>query len=103
MDAQGNVVYDHTQVKKVLDVIRTTAKHEVEPIKSLCTQFNRETDDGIRMDKYSDLLQEAVKSIIDVKEDSDIDSLFANGSDVLFDGRIEGLDDFQLVSFFVIK
>ena len=103
LDAQGNVVCDHTQVKKILDVIRTTAKHEIQPIKSLCAQFNRETDDGLKMDKYSDLLEDAVKSIIDVKEESDIDSLFSDGSDVLFEGRIKGLDDFQLVSFFVIK
>ena len=55
------------------------------------------------MEKYSDLLEASVASIIDVKKQDDFASLLSDGSDVLYDGGIEGLDDFQLVSFFVIR
>jgi hypothetical protein len=103
LDMDGNVIYDYTQVKKILDVIRTTSKHEVEPIKAACADFNRETKDGLKMDKYSELLESAIKSIIHVKEENDVDTLFSEGSDVLFNGRIKGLDDFELITFFVIK
>lgn len=103
LDMEGNVIYDFTQVKKILDVIRTTCKHNDEPNKRICTEFNRETKDGLKMDKYSKLLQDAVESIIDVKEMNDMDTLLTKGSDVLFHGGIKGLDDFELITFFVIR
>ena len=103
LDMDGNVVYDYTQVKKILDVMRTISKHHTEPDRSLCSSFSKETKDGIKMEKYSDLLEASVASIIDVKKQDDFASLLSDGSDVLYDGGIKGLDDFQLVSFFVIR
>lgn len=103
LNMDGNVIYDYTQVKKILDVIRTTSKLQEAPIKTACSEFNRETKDGLKMDKYSKLLEDAIKSIIHVKEENDIDSLFNEGSSVLFNGRIKGLDDFELITFFVVK
>lgn len=41
--------------------------------------------------------------IIDVKAANDLDSLFNMGSDVLFSGNIKGLDDFELITFIVVK
>jgi len=55
------------------------------------------------MDKYSDLLHQAIESIIDVKEESDIDSLFSVGETSALRGEIKGLDDFELITFLVIK
>ena len=55
------------------------------------------------MDKYSKLLDNCIGSIIDVKEANDLDSLFNVGSDVLFGENIKGLDDFELVTFIVVK
>lgn len=91
------------EVKQILDVIRKTCKNQTEPIKDLCHQFSKETKDGYKMDKYSELLNKSIESIIDVKETNDIYSLFNNGSDVLFSGNIKGLDDFELIAFVVIK
>lgn len=99
----GTVVHNHMEVKKILDVIRTTSKHETEPIAPLCRAFNKETKDGYKMDKYSRLLDKTIESIIDVKESNDLDSLFNLGSDVLFGGTIGGLDDFELITFVVVK
>lgn len=103
LDEQGNVINNHMEVKQILDVIRKTCKNQTEPIKDLCHQFSKETKDGYKMDKYSELLNKSIESIIDIKETNDIYSLFNNGSDVLFSGNIKGLDDFELIAFVVIK
>lgn len=99
----GEVIYNHLDVKSTLDVLRTTAKGKTEPIAELCRKFNRETKDGAKMDKYNALLDSAVASIIEVKEQNDLQSLFTVGSKVLFQQSIDGLDDFELVSFAVVK
>jgi hypothetical protein len=73
------------------------------PDTELCKAFNKETADGRKMGKYSDLLQQAIASIIEVKEESDIDSLFGEGETTALTGEIRGLDDFELVTFLVVK
>ena len=73
------------------------------PDTALCKTFNKETADGRKMGKYSDLLQQAIASIIEVKEESDIDSLFGEGETTALTGEIRGLDDFELVTFLVVK
>ena len=99
----GTVVHNHMEVKKILDVIRKTSKQVTAPIADLCRAFNKETKDGYKMDKYSKLLDKTIESIIDVKESNDLDSLFNLGSEVLFGGNIDGLDDFELITFVVVK
>ena len=99
----GTIIHNHMEVKKILDVLRKTSKHVNEPIPDLCRVFNRETKDGYKMDKYSRLLDATIESIIDVKQAGDLDSLFNLGSDVLFGGTINGLDDFELITFVVVK
>lgn len=103
LDDEGNVVHDHMNVKTILDVIRSTCKHQTEPIADLCRAYNRETKDGYKMDKYSRLLDKSIQSIMDVKEANDLDTLFSVGSSVLFDAGLKGLEDFELITFVVIK
>ena len=69
----------------------------------LCHEFNRETQDGKSMGKYSELLQKAVASIVQQKEESDLESLFSFGETTALVGDIAGLDDFELICFLVIK
>ena len=102
-DEAGNVVRNHMEVKAILDILRTTCKHHTEPIADLCRAYNRETKDGYKMDKYSRLLDKSIESIIDVKEADDLNTLFNTGSDILFNSGIKGLDDFELITFVVIK
>ena len=73
------------------------------PIKEAYERFNRETDDGRNMAEMSELLSEAINSIIDVKEESDIDSLFSAGGTSALMSNISGLDDFELICFLVVK
>jgi len=99
----GTIICDHLSPKKLLDKMRYACKDKTEPDKTLCKQFNKETRDGKNMRHYSNLLQSAIESIITVKEESDIDSLFSVGETSALTYNIKGLDDFELICFLVIK
>ena len=73
------------------------------PVPEVCQLFNTETNDGREMTRYSELLDQSISSIIDVKEDKDMDSLFTAGGTTILEGNIKGLDDFELITFLVIK
>ncbi|HBT65050.1 MAG TPA: helicase [Ruminococcaceae bacterium] len=99
----GEVVCDHLAPKEMLDKIRYLCKGKSEPLTELCRAFNRETDDGRNMRRLSELLSDAINSIIDVKEASDIDSLFKSGGTTALNTSITGLDDFELICFLVVR
>ncbi len=99
----GEIICDYLNPKKMLDDIRLLCKGKKEPNKELCYKFNKETNDGKDMSELSDLLTDAINSIIDVKEESDIDSLFTAGGTSALMSNISGLNDFELICFLVIK
>lgn len=99
----GEVVCDHLSPKAMLDKMRFLCKGKKEPIKDLCREFNRDTHDGRNMSAISNLLSEAIASIIEVKEESDIDSLFKPGGTSVLMSDIKGLDDFELICFLAVK
>ena len=99
----GEVIADHTEVKRLLDLIRSSCKGKDEPIRALCQLFNERTQDGRNMQPYSDLLSQAIRSMIEVKDEKDIDSLFGGGRTTALTTTIQGLDDFELIAFLVIE
>lgn len=99
----GEVICDYLNPKKMLDDIRLLCRGKKEPIKELYQKFNKETDDGRDMSEMSELLSESINSIIDVKEESDIDSLFSAGGTSALMSTVSGLDDFELICFLVVK
>lgn len=99
----GKIIADHTEVKKLLDLVRTSCKGQSEPINQVCRIFNDFTDEGRDMKVFSDLLGAAIRSMIQVKEEKDIDSLFSGGPTSALTNTITGLDDFELVAFLVIQ
>lgn len=99
----GEVICDHLHPKKLLDTMRHLCRGKSSPDKALCQQLNRETQDGRKMEHYSELLHQSIDSIISVKEESDIDSLFSLGETTALKGESKGLDDFELITFLVIK
>ena len=99
----GDVVCNHLSPKDMLDKMRLLCKGQNEPDMPLCRAFNEETNDGRDMQAYSELLSEAIDSIIHVKEDSDIDS-FMKGSQMSFlSNVISSLDDFELICFLIVR
>ena len=99
----GEIICDHLSPKAMLDKMRFLCKGKTEPFKELCREFNKETRDGRNMSTVSNLLSKAIASIIEVKEESDIDSLFKPGGTSVLMSEIKGLDDFELICFLVVK
>jgi len=100
----GEVITDHTEVKRLLDLVRAACKGQTDPVDDVCRIFNQATEDGRRMQAYSDLLGKAIRSMIDLKEDKDIDSLFSgNSRTTALVNTIAGIDDFELIAFLVIQ
>ena len=99
----GEVIHDYTEVKRLLDLIRTCCKGQSKPIPLACERFNRATADGRNMQDYSVLLNTAIHAMIDTKEEKDIDSLFSGGGTTALTNTISGLEDFELISFLVIQ
>ncbi len=97
------IVCDYLNPKRLLDILRLLCKCKTEPLTDLCRKFNEETDDGRNMSEISELLNEAINSIIDAKEASDIDSLFSGGGTSALLSAVSGLDDFELICFLVVR
>ena len=99
----GEVICDHLHPKKLLDTLRLLCKDKKEYDRNLCALLSKETSDGRHMEHYSDLLQKAIDSMVRIKEESDIDSLFSLGETTALTNEIKGLDDFELITFLVIR
>ena len=99
----GEVVCDHLSPKAMLDKLRYMCKGQTVPIPELYRQFNRETKDGRNMQATSALLSDAIASIIQTKEDSEIDTFLKGGQMSFLSNEIKGLDDFELICFLVVK
>ena len=99
----GEVICDHLSPKDMLDKMRYLCKGKTEPYSELCKQFNKETRDGRNMSQYSNLLGDAIASIIEVKDESDIDSFLGGGQVSFLNNEIKGLNDFELICFLVVK
>lgn len=99
----GEIICDYLNPKQLLDDIRLLCRGKKEPILELCQKFNEDTNDGKDMQELSNLLCETIHSIIDTKEESDIDSLFTDGGTSALVSIVSGLDDFELISFLIVK
>lgn len=103
LSEEGVTVHDHLSPKDTLDAMRQLCRGKDKPIEALYQAFNRETNDGRDMAVYSGLLEDAVISILDAKEDSDLDSLFSAGGTSALLSQVSGLDDFELICFLVVR
>ncbi len=99
----GEVVCDHLSPKEMLDKVRYLCKGKTEPIPELYKEFNKETRDGKNMSEISSLLGDAISSIIEVKDESDIDSFLSGGQVSFLSNEIKGLNDFELICFIVVR
>ncbi|MFC4056635.1 helicase-related protein [Actinomadura syzygii] len=102
LDDDGQVIADHTEVKHLLDLIRAGCRNRDEPAWKVCRVFNAATRDGAEMGTYSRLLTDAIRSMIDLTDERDVDSLFSPGHTTALAQTIAGLDDFELIAFLAI-
>ena len=99
----GEVVCDHLSSKAMLDKLRYLCKGKATPIPELYRRFNKETKDGRNMQATSALLGDAIESIIETKEESEIDTFLGGGQMSFLSNEIKGLDDFELICFLIVK
>ena len=99
----GDVVINHLSPKDLLDRFRSLCKGKAKPDKDLCHLFNKETHDGANMSRYSKLLNQAVESIVQTKDVSDMESFLTGTQTTLFTGRKAEPDDFELIDFLVVR
>lgn len=99
----GETTMNFVQSKKILDCYKKLCKGHTEVIKELADEFNNATEDGKNMGIYSDLLENAIDNLIGKKQEAGIASLFSKGGGIVSDETFDGIEDFELVSFLVIK
>lgn len=83
--------------------MRVLCRGNSEPDQALCRAFNKRTKNGRDMRWASGLLGDAIASIIDAKEQSDIESFFSAGVSSFLENDVSGLDDFELICFLVVS
>ena len=98
----GEIIANHLQPKETLDEMRHIAKGKSTPDPVLCHRFNKETKDGRNMSRVSKLLEDAISSMIEAKEEEDISSFFSAGETTFQSGGFSGLEDFELICFMVV-
>ena len=99
----GEIICNHLAPKKLLDKLRYTCRGQDKPLTDVCSDFNKATNDGRSMGVYSQLLEDAIASIINVKDADDVDSFLSGEEISFFDNSIKGLDDFELICFLVVR
>ena len=97
------VKYNYILAKKILDISKKLCCDKNEVLNDIVEVFNKETNNGKDMRKYSKLLENAIDNIIGKKEEKGIASLFSKGGTMIQKSLFKGIDDFELVSFIVIK
>ncbi|MBE9590578.1 DEAD/DEAH box helicase family protein [Moraxella sp. K127] len=103
LNKAGEILYNHTKAKHLLDLLAQACRHTDTPITSAYELFNERTKDGRDMSEYSALLDNAIAHIQDRQTQSDIDSLFGSRHTQALEHEISGLNDFELINFFVIE
>ena len=100
----GEVRYNYTHAKQVLELFGALARGRKEPLLSLCDAFDNETDNGRDMQQYDKLLDSvflAVSKQFDRQEAKALtrrDGVLSKQSE-----RPSGAGDFELVTWLVIK
>ena len=97
------VKLNYVQSKKILDYYQKVCSGKKEVFKDLVDSFDRQTDNGRQMDKYSQLLKESIENIIGKKQETGVKSLFTKGGTSPVKNDIEGLEEFELITFLILK
>lgn len=101
----GEVRYNFTAPKQVLEVFRAVCQSQTEPYAKLCKLFDEETAHGQDMSGYSGLLDKAVAAIAAQFGRKNASNLFSGRSGKLLSSQsaIKATTDFDLITWLVIK
>lgn len=99
----GEVQLSFLHAKKILDYYKKLCSGKGEVLKELVEEFNKETNDGRKMEHYSDLLEASIENLIGKKQDIGVASLFSKGGTTMQRSLFDGIEDFELITFLVLK
>ena len=98
----GEVLLNFIQSKKILDIYKKVCIGEKELYPALIAEFNKETNNAKDMSKFTNFLEKTVENIVGKEEEKGLDSLFSFDETIL-NNSVQNMDDFELISFLVIK
>lgn len=98
----GEILFNFIQSKKILDLYKKVCIGEKELYLNLISEFNQETNNAKDMKKFTDFLEKTVENIVGKVEEKGLDSLFSFDETIL-NKTVQNMDDFELISFLVIK
>lgn len=100
----GEILYSHTNVKKILDIYRSLCNGKDKVLEDLVEEFNKETKNNKKMDKYKNLLTEAIDDVLGKVEDEQTMDLFNfGGFENLVSSSSSNNDEFDIISYLIIK
>ena len=100
----GDILYSYTNIKKILDIYRSLCSGKTEVITELINEFNKETKNNKKMDRYKELLTNATDEILGKIEEQQTLSIFSfGGLSSLVDEGNKGSEDFEIISYLVIR
>lgn len=89
--------------KKILDYYKKLCSGNNKIYRELVDEFNKETQDGLNMKSYSDLLEISIQNLIGKKQEIGVASLFSKGGTTMHKEFFDGMEDFELITFLVLK
>ena len=99
----GEIFVKYSNPKLALDLYKGLCVNNKEVLTELVKGFNKETKNASDMSKYTELLEKSVNDIKGIAEKKGIASLFGLGSSSVLTNKVTGINDFELISFLVIK
>ncbi|MCI1823137.1 MAG: SNF2-related protein [Megasphaera sp.] len=99
----GIVQLTYIHAKKILDYMKKLCSRTHTVDNALVKSFNEQTCNGSQMQAYSNLLEQAISTIVGKKEEIGIASLFHKGGTTLLDDTDNNTEDFELVTFLILK
>jgi SNF2 family DNA or RNA helicase len=100
----GEVRYNFTAPKQILEIFRALCQGREEPYAALCELFDAETQNGQDMSRYSALLDKAVAAIAAQFSRKNAGNLFTGRGGKLTDAakQVKHTSDFELITWLVI-
>lgn len=102
----GQVRFNYTNSKQILEIYRLLCAGNKQAYETLCDLFNKETQQGENMSKYTELLKQAIEEISRVFNKRSSQRITGNDRGALLipnNKRINEIDNFELVTWLVIK
>ncbi|WP_318617092.1 helicase-related protein [Sporosarcina sp. YIM B06819] len=103
MNPNGTIKLGHSKTKQILDLFRKACQGQRSILTDLVTLFNEETNFQEDMTPYTGLLKKASEFVLGVVEETGMTSLFSLGQSALLQNVAASTDDFEVISFLIIK